>query len=250
MRAFYHIFVLALRFSRNRASLASSWGIPALLLTVLCFSSSSSGYAEGLLSKILFFQKSGESPAQKERTTKDLMRAAIDHAVFDASQVNGFYHESDLKIQIPEQMKKIEDLSKRLKVDLFWHDIELGLNRAAEKAAPKAGVLMKSALEDLQFEKDPEKILREEGSVTPYFRRKMEERLRVDFKREIERSVSGENALAAYVEMKNIYASIPFVKNSDKVFVLEDEISRKALEGIFSRIEEEENRLRTVRSGS
>lgn len=176
------------------------------------------------------------------------MRAAIDKAVYEASQVNGFYHEPDLKIDIPGQIKKIEEISRKLKVDFFWHDIELGLNRAAEKAAPKAGVLMKSALEDLRFEKDPEKILSEEGSLTPYFRRKMEERLRGDFKREIERSVGGENALASYVEIKNLYAAIPFVKNPDKVFILEEEISRKALEGIFLRIEEEENRLRSVRT--
>ncbi len=205
-------------------------------------------HAEGLLSRILFFQRSAETPDQKERTTKDLMRAAIDRAVFDASQVNGFYHEADLKIQIPDQIKKIEDLSKKLKVGFFWHDIELGLNRAAEKAAPKAGVLMRSALEDLEFEQDPEKILRAEGSLIPYFRRKMEERLRVDFKREIERSVGGENALAGYVEIKNLYAAIPFVKNPDQIFGLEDEISRKALDGIFSRIKEEESRLRTVSS--
>ena len=222
--------------------------LSAALFMIICFISTPV-HSEGLLNKILFFQRSGETPAEKDRTTKDLMRAAIDHAVFEASQVNGFYHEADMKIQIPDQIKKIEDISRKLKVDLFWHDIELGLNRAAEKAAPKAGVLMKSALEDLQFD-NPEKIIREEGSLTPYFRRKTEARLKDDFKREIERSVSGENALASYVEIKNLYASIPFVKNSDKVFVLEDEISRKALDGIFSRIEEEENRLRTVRSGS
>ena len=220
----------------------------ALLLIILL--APMSAHAEGLLGRIFFFGRGGESAAEKERTAKDLMRAAIDQVVFDASQVNGFYHEADMKIQIPEKIKKIEDISKKLKIDFFWRDIELGLNRAAEKAAPKAGVLMKSALEDLQFEKDPEKILREEGSMIPYFRRKMEERLRGDFKKEIERSVSGENALASYVEIKNLYTAIPFVKNSDQVFVLEAEISRKALDGIFSRVEEQESRLRTVRSGS
>ena len=204
-------------------------------------------HAENFLSRALFFQHGGESATQKERTTKDLMREAIDSAVFDTSQVNGFYHAPELKIEVSEQLKKIEEISKKLRFSLFWHDVEVGLNRAAEKAAPKAGVLMKSALEDLQFEKDPEKILREEGSFTSYFRRKMAERLHNDFKLEIERSVSGENALASYVEMKSLYSSIPFVKNSGEVFSLEDELSRKALEGIFLRIREEENRLRAER---
>lgn len=208
-----------------------------------------SAYADGFLSKIPFFQRSIESPDQKERTTKDLMNMAIDNVVFEASQVNGFYHEPDLKIEVSDQIKKIKDISKKLNVNLFWHDIEMGLNRAAEKAAPKAGVLMKNALKDLRFEKDPEKILSEEGSMTSYFQRKMEERVRNDFKREIERSVSGENSLASYVEMKNLYAALPFV-NPDKVFVLENEISKQALDGIFLRIKEEESRLRSARSGS
>lgn len=221
--------------------------LPVFLFVSFCLNALPA-QAEGILSRILFFQRSEPAAAEKERTTKDLMRAAIDQAIFESSQVNGFYHEADLKIQMPDQMKQIESISKKLKVDLFWHDIELGLNRAAEKAAPKAGVLMKSALDDLKFEKDPEKILREEGSLTPYFRRKMEERLRGDFKKEIERSVNGEDALTAYVEIKNLYAAIPFVKNPDQVFVLEEQISRKALEGIFLRIAEEENRLRSEKN--
>ncbi len=224
-------------------------GMGALFLSALT-SCLIPAYAEGLLSRVLFFQRPSAVAEQKERTTKDLLRAAIDKAVYETSQVNGFYHQPDLKIEIPEQIKKIEDLSRKFKVDLFWHDIELGLNRAAEKAAPRAGVLMKNALQDLQFEKDPEKILKDEGSLTEYFRRKMEERLREDFKQEIERSVSGESALASYVEIKNLYSSIPFVKNSDQIFMLEDQISRKALEGIFSRIKEEENRLRSGQSRS
>jgi|GEM_PF-2912248 len=204
--------------------------------------------AEGLLSRIFFFQRPVDAAAQKERATKDLLSVAIDRAVYESSQVNGFYHEPNLKIKIPDQMKKIESLSRKFNVDLFWHDIELGLNRAAEKAAPKVGVLMKSALEDLKFEKDPEKILKEEGSMAAYFHRKMQVRLSEDFKQEIERSVGNEIALAPYVEMKNIYSAIPFVKNSDQIFMLEDAVSRKALEGIFLRIKEEENRLRSVRT--
>lgn len=204
--------------------------------------------AEGLMSKVFFFYRDDQSAAQRERSTKDLMRQAIDQAVLELSQVNGFYHQPEVKIDIPEQVKGLEKVSKKLNAGLFWHDFELGLNRAAETAAPKAGVLLRNALEDLKFEKDPEKILSEEGSLTSYFRRKTENRLYQDFRYEIEKSISSQNALTPYVEMKNLYSSIPFVKNSDRIFVLEEQLSRKALEALFSRISEEERRLRSGHS--
>lgn len=219
----------------------------AVFLGVSLFSFAPLLMADGFISRIFFFQGSGEGRSASERTMKDLLRQAIDNTVLELSQINGFYHQPALRIDIPNHVKGIEKISKKLNADLFWHDFQLGINRAAETAAPKAGVLMKDALEDLKFEKKPEQILVEEGSLTQYFRRKMESRLQQDFRREIERSVSNQTALQGYMEFKTLYASIPFVKNSDVVFDLEDEVSKKALEGIFSKIEEEETRLRAVK---
>lgn len=216
----------------------------AILLGVSFFSFEPLVMAEGFISRILFFQGRENGDSANERTTKDLLRQAIDKAIHEVSQVNGFYHQPDLRIDIPSNVKGIEKISKKLNADLFWHDFQMGLNRAAESAAPKVGVLIKGALDDLKFEKKPEQILMEEGSLTQYFRRKMESRLLQDFRHEIERSVSSQTALQGYIEFKALYASLPFVKNSEAVFDLENEVSRKALEGIFSKIEEEENRLR------
>ncbi|HRK62440.1 MAG TPA: DUF4197 domain-containing protein [Candidatus Omnitrophota bacterium] len=224
-------------------------GVMALVLSgIITFPSSLN--AEGLISRILFFQNRGDSNSQNERTMKDLLRKAIDNAVLELSQVNGFYHQSELKIDIPQQVKGIEKISKKLNAELFWHDFQLGLNRAAETAAPKAGVLMKEALEDLKFEKNPQEILDEEGSLTRYFRKKMEPRLQRDFRREIERSVSNQSALRSYLEFKGLYASIPFIKNTESVFDLEEKVSQKALEGIFLRIQEAEERLRSEKPES
>lgn len=226
----------------NKKNRRVYWGVIGLM-ALLTFMPSAL-LAEGLLSRILFFQRNSESVAQKEQTTKDLLREAIDQAVFKASQVNGFYHEAEFKIQAPGPIKKMEGIARKFRIKFLEHDVELGMNRAAEKAAPKAGLLMKQALNELEFEQDPEKILKEEGSLTAYFRKKMEERLIADFKREIERSIGEERSLNSYVEIKNLYASLPFVKNTEQVFRLEDDLSRHALEGIFSRVQKEEGRLR------
>ncbi len=218
--------------------------VAAVLLSFSLFSFAPVLMADGFISRIFFFQGRGEGNSANERTMKDLLRQAIDNTVLEVSQVNGFYHQPELRIDVPNTVKGIEKISKKLNADLFWHDFQMGLNRAAETAAPKAGVLMKDALEDLKFEKKPEQILIEEGSLTQYFRRKMETRLQQDFRREIERSVSSQTALQGYIEFKTLYASLPFVRNSEAVFDLEEEVSKRALEGIFSKIEEEENRLR------
>ena len=232
----------------NTHSIFKKTGVVAfILLSLIAFAAPLR--AEGLISRILFFNRDN-SNSQNERTMKDLLRKAIDNAVLELSQVNGFYHQPELRIDIPKQVKGIEKISKKLNTELFWHDFQLGLNRAAETAAPKAGVLMKDALEDLKFEKNPEEILNEEGSLTRYFRRKMEPRLQQDFRREIERSVSNQNALQSYVEFKGLYASIPFIRNTDSFFDLEEEVSRRALEGIFSRIQEAEGRLRSEKPES
>lgn len=231
-------------FYQRMAKKAVGRCLPVIAVLVLSiFSFYPAARAEGLMSKLLFFKNHEEPYLRNERAAKDLLREAIDNAVFEVSQVNGFYHRPDLRLDLPEQVKGIEKISKKLNTDLFWHNFQVGINRAAEIAAPKAGVLMKNALNDLKLEKSPEEILNEEGSLTQYFRRKMEDRLLQDFRREIERSVSNQNALQSYVEFKNFYATIPFISNLS-ILDIEGEISKKALEGIFSKVEEEESRIR------
>jgi hypothetical protein len=124
------------------------------------------------------------------------------------------------------------------KVDEF----ELSMNRAAEKAAPKAKALFFDAIKQMTFS-DARKILQgQDNEATLYFKDKTSNRLHEIFKPIVRRVMSEVGVTRTYQELDAKVRSIPFTDRLS--FDLDNYVTNKALDGLFLMVAEEERKIR------
>lgn len=173
----------------------------------------------------------------KEALTKGVVKGASDLA-----KENG-YLDSPYKILLPEEARKIVD---KLKVVPGFKNIEnelvLRMNRAAEKAATSARPIFTDAIRKMTI-RDAWNILKgEDDAATRYLESTTYSPLYDSFQPEILSALNEVNAVDYWEKAVNKYNSLPFVEDMNPR--LDDHVTQKALNGLFSKIEIEEGKIR------
>jgi hypothetical protein len=122
-------------------------------------------------------------------------------------------------------------------------DLELKLNRAAERATPKAKDLFWQAITDMTLEDVRSIYNGPKDAATRYFQDKMSEPLATEMQPIVEQTLSEVGAVKSYNQVMDKYTSIPFVPDvkADLISYTLD----KSLDGIFSTLAQEEAAIRT-----
>lgn len=160
-----------------------------------------------------------------------------------ASSVDGFFKNAILKILVPPEMQKVETKLRSLGFNKLMDDFILSLNRGAEDACKEAKPIFVNAVKGMSIQ-DAWNILKgEENAATNYLKIKTSSQLYEKFKPVIQASLDKVNATKYYETVANKYNSIPFTKekvNAD----LPDYTTNKAIDGIFTLIQDEEKNIR------
>ena len=69
---------------------------------------------------------------------KQALEIGTSNAVMAVSQVNGYFNNPDIKIPLPENVQKAESILRNVGFGSKVDEFELSMNRAAERAAPRA----------------------------------------------------------------------------------------------------------------
>lgn len=198
--------------------------------------------------------KSVEQPSQKssqnapdDKTTASGLQQALDigtkNAVKEISQVNGYFGNNAIKILLPDKIRKAGDLLSSAGYKKEVDDFVLSMNRAAEKAAPKAVSIFADAIKHMTFD-DAQKILRGSNTAaTDYFKEKTSATLFKEFKPTVTESMDKVGVAQSYKKMTAQYDNIPFMKKED--INLDDYVTNKALDGLFYMVGQEEQKIRT-----
>ncbi len=118
------------------------------------------------------------------------------------------------------------------------------MNRAAEKAAPKATDHFVAALKAMTFE-DARAILKGDAtSATQYFRQKTGDKIYADFKPVVVANMKDVGVSSYYSQMTEKFQSIPFAGTVGS-FDLDHYVTTKAVDGLFTMLGEEEKKIRT-----
>lgn len=173
---------------------------------------------------------------------KEALQISTNNAVGKASKINGYFKNPKIKIPLPEKIQKVEKLLRTTgygsKVDVF----ELSMNRAAEQAAPKAKDIFWKAIKQMTFS-DARKILKgQNNDATLYFKDKTSDRLQEIFKPIVRGAMSKEGVTRAYQDLNDKIQSIPFAGSLH--FDLDQYVTDRALDGLFSLLSEEERKIR------
>ncbi|MDQ3016680.1 MAG: DUF4197 domain-containing protein, partial [Bacteroidota bacterium] len=116
------------------------------------------------------------------------------------------------------------------------------MNKAAELAAKKATPIFVDAITDMSFRDAMNILLGEKDAATRYLETETRTPLYTAFLPVIQSALDEVNARTYWKSVITAYNNIPFVKKANPA--LDDHVSQKALDGLFSLIQVKEGKIR------
>ncbi len=175
---------------------------------------------------------------------KQALEVGTTNTVDLTGKVDGYFGNEAIKILMPKQLQAVDQglrlIGQGDKVD----ELVLGMNRAAEKAAPGARDIFWTAIQEMTFE-DARKILSGgDTAATDYFRAKTSDSLTASFRPVVTDSMKEVGVVQQYKQLQSAYQSVPFASS----FVapdIESYVVSRALDGLFFVLGEQERKIRT-----
>lgn len=182
------------------------------------------------------------------------LRAALEKgstaAVKSLGRQDGFFRNAKVKIPLPDTLKRAESLMRRFGMGEHADELILAINRAAEAAVPEARQLFVDAVRGMTLQDAKSILTGGDTAGTDYFRKTTRSRLHQRFL-PIVRASTEKVALA---QQYNRYAERAAALGllDEKQADLDDYVTRKALDGLYATIAEEEKKIRKdpVRAGA
>lgn len=213
-----------------------------LLLSISCAAQTSIGDILNKANQTLNQQKTtGLSDPKISAGLKEALQVSTGKAVAATGKPDGFLKNQAIKILLPEKLRTVGNGLRMVGMGSKVEDLEVGMNRAAELAAPKAKAIFLNALSKMTFD-DARKILTEGGtSATNYFRRTSSEDLTTVFTPIVHQSMQKVGVVQQYNQMLN---SAPGGQMLAGKFDLDKYVVGKTLDGLFYMLGQEEKNIR------
>lgn len=174
---------------------------------------------------------------------KEALRIATERTVESTSKLDGFLGNALIRIVLPEQFETAAKTLRAVGLGDQVDELEVGMNRAAERAAGEATDVFLNAISQMTL-KDATGILKGgDNAVTDYFRTHTEDSLRERFKPIVTEKMSEVGLYNIYNGLTEYYNKIPLV--TSPALDLDEYVTQHALDGMFTILGQEEKRIRT-----
>jgi RNA binding exosome subunit len=217
----------------------------AIMFSLVFLFSVSSAQVDTLLKGVKLPAKQGSS----DQTTiasglKEALTLGTGNAVTSVSKTDGYFGNKMIKILMPEKIQTAANALGKLGYQKQVDDFVFSMNRAAEKAAPKAKEIFVDAIKQMTID-DAKKILNGGNTAaTDYFKSKTSKKIFDTFKPIVSSSMNEVGATKAYNDMMGKYtSSVPFAKKES--LDLNTYVTNKASDGLFYVVGQEEKKIRT-----
>lgn len=173
---------------------------------------------------------------------KEALQVSTGKAVALTGKPDGFLKNEAIKILLPPKLQTVGKGMRMLGMGAQVNDLEVGMNRAAEQAAPEAKQIFIAAVKKMSFD-DARKILTSSSDTgaTEYFKRSSSEDLTAAFSPIVDRSMRRIGVVQQY---DRVLESAPGGGALAGQFDLNKYVVGKTLDGLFLMLGEEEKRIR------
>jgi len=179
---------------------------------------------------------------------KEALTRGSQSAVARLGVENGFFGNDRVKIPLPPSLRRLEAVIRSIGMSPHADELVLRMNRAAEAAVPEAKTLLVDAVKRMSVQ-DAKGILKGgDDAATLYFKRTTSEPLVKRFQPIVKKAMQKVKLAEKYDEIAASGAKLGLVKEED--VQLEDYVTRKALDGLFFTIAEEEKKIRRDPAGA
>ncbi len=187
--------------------------------------------------------KSNLSNADIVSGLKEALIKGSQNAVSALGKENGFFANPKLKIPMPEKLQTVETALRKLKQDKIADEFVLSMNRAAEKAVPKAMSIFSSAIKTMSIE-DAYGILHgPDNAATEYLKKTSGSQLHQQFLpivRQATNNVGVTENYKALIDNLGMMSKLINIESLD----LDKYVTDKAVSGLFNLVANEEKLIR------
>lgn len=204
---------------------------------------------EGITRSILTPKSQSSAALDTDTTIKGLKEAlatGTERAVSAVSQTDGYFGNQMIKILLPDKLQKTGDLMSKFGFQQEVDDFILSMNRAAEKAAPTAVNFFGDAIRSMSVEDAKGILTGGDTAATEFFEKKTRDKLFDSFKPTVSDTISQTGVTNSYQNMVGKLNSMPLASMLGSTDLdLDNYVTNKALDGLFTMLGEEEKKIRT-----
>jgi hypothetical protein len=187
------------------------------------------------------------SDAEVAQALKEALTVGTDTSVSRGSAVNGYFGNEIIKILLPPEAQPILNVINQVPGgQTLLNEVVLKVNRAAEQAAVEATPIFVDAITGITIADAVGILNGNDDAATLYLKGATQEQIITAFRPHIVSSLESVGAQTAWETLTSNYNTVaPFlgqpVVNTD----LADHTTRKATDGLFVMVAEEEAKIRT-----
>jgi hypothetical protein len=163
-------------------------------------------------------------------------------AVTKLGSTDGFLGNPKVKIPLPDGLRQAEKVMRAMGMGKQADELVVAMNRAAESAVSQAKPILVDAVKNMTVQDAKQILTGGDDSVTQYFRRTTSAPLQEKFKPIVAQATAKVQLAQKYDQLVGKAASFGLVKKEDAN--LDSYVTRKALDGLYLMIGEEERAIR------
>lgn len=184
----------------------------------------------------------GVSQGEASSGLKETLTRASSAAVSKLGTADGFLNNPKVHIPLPDGLKQAKSAMKLMGRGDDFDKLEVSINRAAEAAMPEAKQLLIDAVRNMSVQDAKGILSGGDDAVTQFFRSKTEKTLGQKFLPVVKNATDRVGLARQYNKLADQAASFGVVKKEDAK--IENYVTRKALDGLFLTLAEEERAIR------
>lgn len=173
---------------------------------------------------------------------KEALSQGVDKAVSSLGAANGFFGSKEVKIPLPDSLKKIEKGMKFIGMGKQSDELILKMNRAAEAAVPEAKALLVASIKKMSLADAKAILTGPEDAATQYFKKTTSSDMGKKFLPIVTKATEKVQLAQTYNQYAEMGSKFGVVDKEDAN--IEQYVTNKALDGLYLMIAKEEAAIR------
>lgn len=173
---------------------------------------------------------------------KEALVLSADKAVSQLGTSDGFLGNAKVKIPLPDSLRKAERMMRMVGMGAQADELVTNMNRAAEMAVSEAKPLLVDAVKRMSVQDAKGVLTGGDDAATQYFRRTTSDALTQKFLPIVKQMTARVNLAQLYNQYAGQAANFGVIDAKDAN--IDDYVTRKALDGLFLVIAEQERAIR------
>jgi len=182
------------------------------------------------------------STKEQIESLRQALTQGAETAVSNLAKKDGYLGNVKVRIPLPDNLHKADKTMRKLGMGRYSDELITSMNRAAEAAVPEAKKLLVGAIKKMSVSDAKGILTGNDDAATQYFRKNTETALAAKFKPIVVKAMTKVKLAKTYDQFAGKAAKFGLVDERDAN--LDDYITRKAMDGLFLMMAEQEKSIR------